>query len=152
MNLDISQLNNHLKMKKAIIIYQSKKGTTKKFGEEIGAFLSQNNVGSKVKSVQDFNPDDMATADYVFLGCWTNGMFLMFQHPDKAWAKFAEKLPALDNKKMALFTTYKIATGVMFKAMKKHIKTSDHLPELKSRNGGLSEQNKTDLLRIIQVI
>ncbi len=136
-------------MKKAVIIYQSKKGTTKKFGEGIGAFLSQNNVESKVTSVQDFNPEDLATADYVFLGCWTNGMFLLFQHPDKPWRKFAEKLPALDSKKVALFTTYKVATGVMFKAMKKHIKASDNLPELKSRNGALSEQNKTELLQII---
>jgi len=136
-------------MKKAIIIYQSKKGTTKKFGEEIGAFLNQNNVESKVTSVQDFNPDDLKTADYVFLGCWTNGMFLMFQHPDKAWVKFAEKLPTLDNKKVALFTTYNVATGVMFKAMKKRIKASDNLPELKSRNGHLSEQNKQELMQVI---
>ena len=136
-------------MKKAVIIYQSKKGTTKKFGEEIGAFLNQNNVESKVMSAPDYNADDLASADYVLLGCWTSGMFLMFQHPDKVWTKFAEKLPDLDNKKVALFTTYKVATGVMFKAMKKHIKAGDNLPELKSRNGALSEQNKTELLQIV---
>jgi len=137
-------------MKKAIVIYQSKKGTTKKFGEEIRAFLSRNNVEAKAVSIQDFNQDSL-TADYVFLGCWTNGMFLMFQHPDKAWRIFAEQLPALDGKKVVFFTTYKIITGVIFKAMKKHIKcnSGDPVPELKSRNGALSDQNKTDLLQII---
>jgi len=137
-------------MKKAIIIHQSKKGTTKKLGEAISAFLSQNNIEAKAISVQDFRQEDLV-ADFVFLGCWTNGMFLMFQHPDKAWAKFAEQLPALDGKKVAMFTTYKVATGVMFKAMKKRIKynSANPIPELKSRNGALSEQNKTDLMQII---
>ncbi len=136
---------------KAIILFQSKKGTTKKFGEEISSFLNQKNIETKVSSVQDFNANDLATADYVFLGCWTNGMFLMFQHPEKAWVKFAEQLPALDGKKVVMFTTYKVAIGVMFKAMKKHIKGnfSNPLPELKSRNGLLSDQNKTELLQII---
>src|ERR1035437_869504 len=136
---------------KAIILFQSKKGTTKKFGEEISSFLNLKKIEAKVCSVQDFNADDLATADYVFLGCWTNGMFLMFQHPDKAWAKFAEQLPALDGKKVVMFTTYKVATGVMFKSMKKHIKGnfSGPVPELKSRNGLLSDQNKTEILQII---
>jgi flavodoxin len=136
-------------MKKAVIIYQSRKGTTRKFAEEISVFLRQNNVEPTIASVQDFNQDALSAADYVFLGCWTNGMFLMFQHPDKPWRKFAEKLPDLNNKQVVLFTTYKVATGVMFKAMKKYIRTNKSIPELRSRNGGLQEQVKMQLLEIV---
>jgi len=135
---------------KAIVIYQSKKGTTKKFGEEICSFLNQNNIEATVVSVQDYNPADLTPADLVFLGCWTNGMFLMFQHPEKAWAKFADQLPSLDGKKVMMFTTYKVATGVMFKAMKKHIKTNAAIPELKSKNGLLTDQHRTDILQVIK--
>jgi flavodoxin len=134
---------------KAIVIYQSKKGTTKKFGEEIRSFLNQNNIEAKAIPIQDYNPADLE-ADLVFLGCWTNGMFLMFQHPEKVWSKFADQLPSLDSKKVVLFTTYKVATGVMFKAMKKHVKTNAVVPELKSRNGLLSDQHKADILQVIK--
>jgi MoaA/NifB/PqqE/SkfB family radical SAM enzyme len=52
-----------------------------------------------------------------------------------------------------MFTTYNIATGVMFKAMKKQIKVNPNaqIPEMKSRNGMLTGQNKEELLRMIKV-
>jgi flavodoxin len=139
-------------MKKALIVYQSKTGITKKFGEEIGKYLSGKGIDALVIPVQAYTDANLNGADYVLLGCWTAGLMLLFQHPDREWKKFTTALPKLTGKNAALFTTYKIATGSMFKNMKKYLgdKIAHEMPpELKSRNGSLSEENKVELNKFI---
>ena len=137
-------------MTKSIVIYQSHHGTTKKLGEEINNFLKENNIESVVYSMNDVEIKDITDADIVFLGCWTNGLFICMQHPEKKWVEFAKTIPSLENKKVVLFTTYKLATGSMFKNMKKAIKTGSlSISEIKSKNGILSENDKI-LLKSIQ--
>ncbi len=137
-------------MKKALIIYNSRTGITKKFGNEIKVFCSQNGLETKILSIDEFNRDALTGIDYLFLGCWTHGLMILLQHPDKHWVKFAKSLPELRGKKIVLFTTYKLATGSMFNKMRKHIKCEpdDIILELKSRNGSLVETN-TSLLKNI---
>jgi len=134
-------------MKKAIVIYQSKTGITRKFGEEIGKYLTGKSIEVKVLHVGDYTKEIMSGAELILIGCWTAGFMLMFQHPDKVWKKFAAGLPHLDGKKTALFTTYKIATGSMFKCMRKHLQHtgSDFPAELRSRDGSLSDVHKQQL-------
>ncbi len=134
-------------MKKAVVIYQSKTGITRKFGEEISRYLSDKGVETQTSSVQDYKEGLTEKVDYVLIGCWTAGFMLLFQHPDKIWKRFAQELPGLAGKKAALFTTYKIATGSMFKSMRKHLgdKGVDLSVELKSRKGDLSIENKAIL-------
>jgi len=69
------------------------------------------------------------------------------QHPDKAWKEFAKDMPAITGKKLALFTTYKLATGSMFRKMGSCLegKAEPAGLILKSKNGKLSEQDKTAL-------
>ena len=139
-------------MKKALIIYNSKKGTTKKFGNEIGEFLNTKNIDSKVIPIYDFNENEVSGYDYIFLGCWTSGLFICMQHPQQDWIDFAKKLPNLKNKKVVLFTTYKLATGSMFRKMKTHLETKiDNISlELKSRDGMLNKSNITELLEFAE--
>ena len=131
-------------MKKALIVYRSHSGMTKKYGKEIADFLEQNEVNTVLKSIEEFDNHLLDDADYVFIGCWTNGLFLFMQHPDKKWKKFAQQLPAFNHSKKALFTTYKLATGSMFDQMKKHLnRNAGNISlELKSKNGKLSEADK----------
>ena len=138
-------------MKTILITYQSKTGITKKYGEEIGKFLSEKKVKAKVVSVQDFDQKLLKDIDLILLGCWTAGLMIFLQHPDKVWVKFAKELPDLKDKKVGLFTTYKLATGSMFKKMKKHLpgKMEQIQVELKSKNGSLSEQDKSVLVSLI---
>ena len=136
-------------MKKAIIIYHSKTGITKKMGEEIYSFLKENNIHAEIYSIQEFKPDMLDDSDLVLLGCWTSGLMLFLQHPEKVWVNFASGLPDLNGKKVGLFTTYKLATGSMFGKMKKHIK-GNILAELKSKNGKLTDINKSVLLDLIK--
>ena len=137
-------------MKKAVIVYQSKTGITENFGKEISKFIAGKGIETQTISIKEYKDGLVETADYLLLGCWTAGFMLLFQHPDFAWKQFASKLPVLPGKKIALFTTYKIATGSMFKSMKKHLGNSESvLIELKSKKGNLSEENKAVLERFL---
>jgi flavodoxin len=138
-------------MKKALVIYNSQTGITKRFGEEIGDFLDKNNIDSRVVSIFEFDVNDLTDADYVLLGCWTSGLMIVLQHPERTWIEFSKTLPELKGKRVGLFTTYKIATGTMFNRMRKHIKCdpNDILIEIKSRDGHLTESIKSELKRFM---
>jgi len=138
-------------MKKALVIYHSKTGITRKLGHEIGIACYQNNLQTEIISIYEFSKDVLEGVDYIFLGCWTHGLMILLQHPEQHWVKFANSLPALNSKKIVLFTTYKLATGSMFKNMRKHIhcESSDIVLEIKSRNGNLQE---SDVFRLKSII
>jgi flavodoxin len=138
-------------MKKALVIFNSKTGTTKKFGEEIGNYLISKNIESQVLSINDFNQNDVKNVDYILLGCWTSGLMLFLQHPQKEWVEFAQKLPDMSDKKIGLFTTYKLRTGSMFGKMKKNLDgiVKKVSVELKSRTGFIDESIENSLLQFI---
>ena len=138
-------------MKTAVVIYHSKTGTTKKYAEEITSYLESKGIDVRLSSTQIFTGEILTNADYVFLGCWTNGLLVMLQHPENEWVDFAAKLPSMPNVKVGLFTTYKILTGSMFRNMYKQLKGKFKAPslELKSRNGSLSAADKAKLDSII---
>jgi flavodoxin len=133
---------------KAHVTYLSKTGITRKYASEIDALLRANQVESVMQNIYDADPAEMAKADLVLLGAWCHGLFILLQHPDKAWVAFARQLPDLSGKKVALFTTYKLATGSMFKKMRKHLKLGENqsVEIFKSKNGSLSEVDKNRLL------
>ena len=126
-------------MKKAIIIYQSKKGTTKQFSYAIADFLNSKKIDSKVASVESCQETDLSSYDYIFLGCWTKGLMFFAQHPDAQWQKFVKSLILPAHAKIAMFTTYKILTGSMFSKMIKCIPKNHHenILQIKSRNSAL---------------
>ena len=138
-------------MKTAVIIYHSKTGTTKKCAEEISKYLKSKGLDTQVTSTQAYSEDMLNNVDYVLFGCWTNGLMVILQHPDREWKDFAAKLPGMPDVKVVLFTTYKILTGSMFKNMYKQLKGKFAAPslELKSRNGSLSENDKQALDNLI---
>jgi flavodoxin len=138
-------------MKKALIVYQSKKGHTRRYGEEIGKFLTGKGIDSRVISLEEYNTDMLQDVSHLFLGCWTSGLFFFAQHPDKEWINSAEKMALPEGIKIGLFTTYILATGSMFRAMRKHIpgKVESIMPEWKSKNSVLSESDKESIARFI---
>ena len=138
-------------MKKAAIIVNSKTGTTRQYAEEINKYLKSKGLDTQVTSIQAYSQDMLNNVNYVLFGCWTNGLMVILQHPDKEWVNFAAKLPSKPEMKVALFTTYKILTGSMFRNMYKHLKGKYATPslELKSRNGSLSEEDQQALENLI---
>ena len=138
-------------MKKTIIIYHSNTGITQKYAQEIGKYLNRKRMDAFVTSTVVFRDDMLIGADYLFLGCWTNGLMFLLQKPEKSWVEFAAKLPVKSDVKVTLFTTYKILTGSMFKNMSKELKGKFDPPALglKSRNQFLTEKNKLDIDRFV---
>ncbi len=138
-------------MKKAVIIYNSKTGTTKKYAEEMGKYLKGKAIDVQLSSIQEYREEILDKANYVLLGCWTSGLMVFLQHPEKIWNDFTVKLPNMPDAKIALFTTYKILTGSMFKNMSKQLNGRFIVPplEFKSRNGILSENDKKALDKFI---
>ena len=133
---------------KAFVTYLSKTGITRKYASEIDALLRANQVESSMQNIHDANPSEAGDVDLVLLGAWCHGLFIIFQHPDKSWVEFAGQLPDLSTKKVALFTTYKLATGSMFRKMKKRLKMAENqsVEIFKSKNGSLSDEDKKRLL------
>ena len=98
----------------------------------------------------------LAAADYLLLGCWTSGLFVVGQHPDEPWLAFVRDMPPLatapdGGPRITLFTTYKLRTGSQFPRMRTALagKTAAPQLELQSRNGRLSPADKMALERFI---
>lgn len=136
-------------MKKAVIYYQSKTGTTKAFAESISTYLNEQQVLNRCYDVNDYHESQTADAELVLMGGWTKGLMVIMQHPDKVWSNFAKSIQLPEKAQTALFTTFKIRTGSMFRKMKQAAGLEKSVPELKSRDGSLSEQDKAVLYGLI---
>lgn len=137
--------------RRAVVVYRSRTGITQRYGDEIAAHLRSRGLEASASSIADCDPGRLAEADLVFLGCWTNGWFVVNQHPDLPWVAFARDLPRLDHATVALFTTYKLATGSMFARMRDalaHAKAHVDL-ELRSRDGRLSDADRLAIDRLV---
>ena len=132
-------------MKKALIIVENKNSTNKKFGEEIAKFLLNRGLSAELIPINSFEPKKLEGADYLLLSGWSNG--ILFSRTDNDWVSFVKRLPTLNGIKTALFATYKIFPGGMFRSMKKYLreKTDNLAFAFKSRDGSLSISDKLDL-------
>lgn len=137
--------------KRAVIVYRSRTGTTRRFAEQIGTFLASRHIDARVVSVGECDVNALGDADYLLLGCWTSGLFIVGQHPDQPWIEFTRAMPTISRPRIGLFTTYRLATGSMFTQMRRHLVGHTPAPvlELRSRDGGLSESSKQALERFI---
>jgi menaquinone-dependent protoporphyrinogen IX oxidase len=132
-------------MKKALIIIQNKDKTTKKFGEEIANFLLNRGLAAELIPINNFEPKKLEGADYLLLSGGKSG--ILFSRTDSEWINFVKRLPTLNGIKTALFATYKIFPGGMFRSMKKYLreKTDNLAFTFKSSDGSLSVSDKLDL-------
>jgi flavodoxin len=132
---------------KISIIYNSHTGTTKGFADAMGRYLEEKGAETRVGSIDSYDKEFMESAELVLLGSWTSGLFFFAQHPDRPWYYFAERMPAITEKRVALFTTYKLATGSMFRKMEKKLRGKINSPEaiLKSKSRMLTAEHKSIL-------
>jgi len=94
---------------KAVVLYESMTGNTKRAAELIGGALAAAGDEVAVHAVNDFNFHELAVADVVFVGTWVDGLVLFGQRPGRAGRLW--KLPVLDRKPVAVFCTYAINAG-----------------------------------------
>ena len=135
-------------MTKAAVVYRSRTGRTRAYGEAIGAHLRGLGVDVTVASIGECDMHALADVDLLLLGCWTNGLYVVMQHPDQPWVAFARDLPSI-RARVGLFTTYRFATGSMFSRMRAELRgrTPEPVVELKSRSATLSPPDRAALER-----
>ena len=131
-------------MKKAVIIFHSKTGITRRYAEETEDYLRSKGLEVTSRSVKSYRKGECDDADYLLLGCWTSGLMIMLQHPDSEWKDFAKDFEGSSQAKTLLFTTYKLLTGSMFRNMLSTVEGKIKTPsaEIKSRTGSLSENDR----------
>ena len=139
-------------MKKAVIFYQSMTGTTKNYAQEIGAYLHTKQINATYVPVGEYHDKLLRDTDYILMGCWTKGLMVFLQKPDEIWCDFAQKIIIPEHTNVAFFATFKIRTGSIFKNMTRYFSNNSNLsfPNLKSRNGKLSEKDRIILDNFIK--
>lgn len=124
---------------KTLIVYQSRKATTKKFAEEIAKRVQKLYGNVTLKSIEETTASDIQQSDLLFLGGRTAGKYIFGQKPDQEWVEFTKRMPGANGKKTVLFTTYDISTGKVFKHMKDQLAPKGYhvAGSMKSTNGKL---------------
>lgn len=102
---------------KVLVIYESMGGNTKRAAELIGGGCTFLGAESTVCSVTTVDLHALAEADLVFIGSWTDGLFLFGQRPGRV-GRF-KKLPWLDGKHVSVFCTYAVNAGGTVDALSK---------------------------------
>jgi flavodoxin len=93
------------------IVYDSRTGTTAKAAEAMGKALEERGHRCQVQPVAKANPAEVSRADLICVGSWTQGLFIILQHPTQQSLDFIDRLGDLAGKKAVVFCTYKLATG-----------------------------------------
>ncbi len=137
---------------RAAVVFRSHTGTTERYGREIAAHLTSLGVDASVTSIGECDLAALGSFDLVLLGCWTQGWFVVRQHPDTPWVAFARDLPDLARPVVGLFTTYTLATGSMFSAMRRELaRTNARVRlELRSRDGRLSDRDRNAIADLVE--
>ena len=138
-------------MPRAAVVYHSRTGTTHSLAERIAACFTERKIETRVLPIWECTNEALTDLDYLMLGCWTDGLMLILQHPEQPWVDFARRLPPLAVPRVGLFTTYTLATGSMFRKMRHHLRGKIGAVgiELKSRDGQLSGRQTQALTRFI---
>jgi len=134
-------------MKKAVVVYDSKNNSTKRYGEEIARFLLKRDVETELVPINSFETRKLENVDYLLVSGWHAGNPFSIGSEDNEWVNFVKKLPALKGIKTALFTNSKLFAGRMIKRMKKYLnnKTDQLEFAFKSSNGSLSISDQLTL-------
>ena len=94
---------------KAVVIYESLTGNTRKAAGFIGAELERRGVDTTVANITSVPYQDLAEADLVVVGSWTDGLILFGQRPGRSGR--LRKLPYISGKRCVVFCTYALDAG-----------------------------------------
>ncbi|MGI9606666.1 MAG: flavodoxin family protein [Acidimicrobiales bacterium] len=95
---------------KVVVTYESRTGTTKRAAQLVGGGLQAAGADVSVVAVETVGYGELATADLVIVGTWTDGLFFFGQRPGGA-GKIARHLPELWDKGTYSFVTYAVNPG-----------------------------------------
>jgi hypothetical protein len=106
---------------KAVVIYESLTGNTKKLSQLIGQELRARGVTvTAVCPITAIDLEAVSEADTVLVGSWTDGFFVVGQRPGRG-GRMAERLPAIRGKKAAVFCTFALNPGKVIDKMTRFV-------------------------------
>lgn len=94
---------------RAVIIYNSLTGTTRKAAHRIASELKALRVDATPVAIGDVDDATVADADLVIIGTWTDGIVILGQKP--AGRRKLAALPSLAGKRAVVFCTYAVDPG-----------------------------------------
>lgn len=95
---------------KAVIIYESLTGNTRRAAHLIADELYRHRIGARLFSVTTVDPQAVTAADLVIVGSWTDGVLVVGQRPGRK-GRLKKHLPDLAGKRCAVYCTYAINSG-----------------------------------------
>lgn len=100
---------------KVAVLYQSRTGNTRHAAELIGkAALKLGATEAGMWPVTNVDHHALAEADLVFVGTWVDGIVIAGHRPGQTGKLM--QMPALHNKKVAVFMTYALHAGNVLEA------------------------------------
>jgi flavodoxin len=94
---------------KALVIWESLTGTTRKAAEHIAAGLRAGGVETTVSPVSAVDLAALSAADVVVVGSWTDGIVFVGQKPGRQSRLWS--LPFLTGKRAFVYCTYAVDAG-----------------------------------------
>jgi flavodoxin len=94
---------------KALVIWESLTGTTRKAAERIAAGLRAGGVETTVSPVSAVDLAALSAADVVVVGSWTDGLVFVGQKPGRQSRLWS--MPYLTGKRAFVYCTYAVDAG-----------------------------------------
>jgi len=94
---------------KALVIWESLTGTTRKAAGLIAAGLQEGGIETRVSPATDVDLAALSAADLVVLGSWTDGLVFLGQKPGRQARLW--HLPYLTGKQAFVYCTYAVDAG-----------------------------------------
>lgn len=94
---------------KAVVVYESLTGNTRKAAIRIAAELQAAGVEAAVCPITRIDYEALSVADMVIVGSWVDGFVFVGQRPGRA-GRF-RGFPAINGKRCAVFCTYAVDPG-----------------------------------------
>jgi len=94
---------------RAIVIYESLTGNTRKAAVQLARGLSAEGVATVACPITHVDYQALSEADLVVVGSWVDGLFVVGQRPGRV-GRIAD-MPALAGKKAVVYLTYALAPG-----------------------------------------
>jgi flavodoxin len=90
---------------RAVVIYESLTGNTKRAAEIVAHELNARGITTAVCPITAIDLQALSESELVIIGAWTDGMFFFGQRPGRA-GRLRDRLPAMRGKKAATFITF----------------------------------------------
>jgi flavorubredoxin len=104
---------------KVVVVYESRTGNTRRAAGEIALAARAAGADAVTYPADAVDYKRLAEADLVFVGSWTDGVFVAGQRHGGAGR--IDRLPVLDRKPVAAFVTYALHAGKAVRKLAGHL-------------------------------